>query len=42
MRAEEFQQLEPKYSVNELSLSGELFIYRVLLQCMVMTWLDTI
>ena len=26
---------------NDWLITGELFIYRVLVQCMVMTWLDT-
>ena len=41
MRVEEFRLLEPKYSANDWLITGELFIYRVLVQCMVVTWLDT-
>jgi hypothetical protein len=41
MRVEEFGLLEHKYSANDRNLTRELFIYRVLVQGMVMTWLDT-
>ncbi len=41
MRVEEFRLLEPKYSASDRNLTRELFIYRVLVQGMVMTWLDT-